>query len=79
MSSWPNIVCIMRKFAPPANKCDANECRRTCGDTRVGSIPDKTAHFFKILKNASRVMWPDFEFVGKIYFESLSPRICSHL
>ena len=79
MSSCPSIVCMARRFAPPANRCDANEWRKTCGLTLFGDMPDNTAHFFNILKKPSRVMWPLFPFDGNTYFESMSPRMDSHL
>ena len=46
MSAWPSICCRLRRSAPWASRWLAKEWRRTCGETRAGSMPASTASSF---------------------------------
>ena len=31
ISSWPSMLCMARRLAPPSSRCVAKECRKVCG------------------------------------------------
>ena len=48
----PSSICKLLRSAPRASRCEANECRSTCGDTRAGSNPASSATCFSSSANA---------------------------
>ena len=56
-SAWPSISCTLRRSAPPSSRWVANEWRRRCGCTRVGSSP-ASASLRRIRNAPARVSAP---------------------